>query len=73
MSAAHPDTAAVRAQLLEHLNKAEQALWFVQSDLQQANKLANPVEHLVLLPIMADTKHLSDRITVLRGHIEDCK
>lgn len=59
--------------LLECLTKAHQSMDFVRTDLAQANKLAGPLEHLLLIEAIRDAVQVQVRIDNLRAAIEQSR
>lgn len=62
-----------RDALLECLTRAHQGMGFVRTDLAQANSIAGPVEHLLVIEIIRDAVQLQVRIDNLRASVEQTR
>lgn len=52
---------------LEAVTEAQQAAALLQSALQQANKRADPVGHLLVLPMIVEAVKLADQLRALES------
>jgi hypothetical protein len=62
--------AMVSERFRELILKTDQALWFVESDLQQALAAAGPVESLIVLDLIAETAKIKNRVKSLQEAIK---